>query len=235
MINLEQISLKIAKKQILQDISLQVNQGDFVTIIGPNGAGKTSLVKVILGDLKANKGNINIDNNVKIGYVPQKININNTMPINLEYFLNLNLESSKQENLTKIIQNLNLKKYLKEQIYNLSGGILQKSLLAKALLNKPNLLILDEPAQNLDISSQIDFYQIIQDLHKKQNITILMVSHDLHLVMANTKKVICLFEHICCSGVPEDIKKHPEFISHFGNKMDELLAFYNHHHNHKHG
>lgn len=233
MLNIENISLKIAKKQILKDISLQINQGDFITVIGPNGAGKTSLIKVILGNLKPNKGKITINSDVKIGYVPQKIAINNTMPISLEYFLKLNLKSS--TNLQQIIDDLKLQKHLNNQLSSLSGGILQKALLAKALLNNPNLLILDEPAQNLDISSQIDFYKLIQNLHQKQNITILMVSHDLHLVMANTKKVICLFEHICCSGIPEDIKKHPEFISHFGNKMDELLAVYNHQHNHKHG
>ena len=235
MINLENIDLKIADKQVLKGINLKVEQGDFITIIGPNGAGKTSLIKVILGNLKPTNGSVKVNKNIKIGYVPQKITINNTMPINLEYFLKLNLRPQNKVNLEKIICDLKLTQYLKQQIHNLSGGILQKSLLAKALLNSPNLLILDEPAQNLDIASQIDFYKLIQDLHQKENITILMVSHDLHLVMANTKKVICLFEHICCSGVPEDIKKHPEFISHFGSKMDELLAVYNHHHTHKHG
>jgi zinc transport system ATP-binding protein len=156
------------------------------------------------------------------------------MPISVEYFLRL-FQEIDDKYLQEIISKINISKLLSKKIDVLSGGEMQRVLLAKALLNQPDLLILDEPAQNLDITGQLKFYELLNEIYKSQEVAILMVSHDLHMVMSSTKQVICLFHHICCLGTPEDITKNPEFISIFGNDMSKLISIYNHYHNHKHG
>jgi len=117
---------------------------------------------------------------------------------------------------------------------NLSGGELQKVLLTRALLNKPNVLILDEPAQNLDVDGQMQLYKLIQEIHQKQNCAVLMVSHDLHRVMKESTQVLCLYHHICCEGLPESILKDEQFNDLFADQIHELMATYEHHHNHQH-
>ncbi|MBT4989207.1 MAG: ATP-binding cassette domain-containing protein [Rickettsiales bacterium] len=222
------------KEPILENISFAIKQNDFITIVGPNGAGKTSLLKIILGLIKPSLGNIARHKNLAIGYLPQKMHIPQTIPINVEYFLKLN-QDVKPDLFEEIIANIKIEPLLTHKLYNLSGGETQKVFLAKALLSQPNLLILDEPAQNLDISGQIEFYELINKIYCKKQTSILMVSHDLHMVMASTKKVICLFKHICCQGAPQTVAEDPKFISIFGDNMSKLMSIYNHYHNHKHG
>ncbi|MDA7705319.1 ATP-binding cassette domain-containing protein [Rickettsiales bacterium] len=234
LISLEKINLNFADKKILDNIDINIKKDDFITIIGPNGSGKSSLIKIIIGSLKASSGKVRRNKNLKIAYVPQKMEINQTIPINAEYFLQLN-QKIEPKLFDKIITELKIGNFLQTQLNNLSGGQKQKILLAKALLSKPNLLILDEPAQNLDISGQLEFYNYIDKLHKEQNISILMVSHDLHIVMSSTKKVICLHHHICCQGEPKIIAQNPDFKEIFGNDMNKLISIYNHYHDHHHG
>lgn len=234
LISLENINLNFADQNILKNINLEIRKGDFITIIGPNGAGKSSLIKIIIGSVKNDYGKIVRNKNLKIGYVPQKIDINQTIPINAKYFLQLN-QKIKPKLFDKILRDLKIENFLETQLNNLSGGQRQKILLAKALLSEPNLLILDEPAQNLDISGQLEFYNYIKNLHQEQKISILMISHDLHIVMSSTKKVICLNRHICCQGEPKIIAKNPDFKEIFGNDMNKLISIYNHYHDHHHG
>ena len=236
LISLKNLSLKenYNNKCILDDISFNISEQDFITIIGPNGAGKTSLLKIILGIKKQTKGVLKKSDNLKIGYLPQKINLENIIPINVEYFLNLN-QSLTSDILEKNVNLTNIAHLLNHKLYELSGGELQKILLCKALLNQPNLLILDEPDQNLDISGQIEFYELINKIYQTNKTAILMVSHNLHMVMSSSKQVICLYHHICCKGKPEKIVNDPEFISLFGKNMNKILSIYNHSHNHKHG
>lgn len=233
LVAIKNIYFNASNKVILKDVSFDIARGDFITIVGPNGAGKTSLLKILLGNLKATKGQIIKAESVKFGYVPQKLVIDKTIPISVEYFLKLD-EKVNDLLLRKVCEDTKIETLLQKQMHVLSGGEMQRVLLAKALLNKPDLLILDEPAQNLDISGQLRFYELLAEIYKKQNIAILMVSHDLHMVMSSTKQVICLFNHICCLGEPEKITKNPEFISIFGNDMAKLISIYNHYHNHKH-
>ncbi|MDA9231354.1 ATP-binding cassette domain-containing protein [Rickettsiales bacterium] len=161
-------------------------------------------------------------------------NVSNWKPISAFDFLKLNKNFSKNE-LDKVVSQVQIDGLIYRQLSSLSGGEVQKVLLANSLMGSPNLLILDEPDQNLDISGQLSFYKILNDVYLNQKISILMVSHDLHLVMSSTKKVICLFHHICCSGTPEDISKSTEFKAIFGQDMSRLVSVYNHYHSHEHG
>lgn len=234
LIKTDKISFKIAKKEILQDISLEIKEGDFITIIGPNGAGKTTLLKILLGIKKPTSGDLEVKKGLKIGYVPQKIHLKSSIPLSAKYFLKLNKHFDKKR-FQEVIQETNITKIIDKQIHDLSGGEIQRLLLANALIKDPEILILDEPDQNLDISGQLQFFELLNKIYEKRKIAILMVSHDLHLVMSSTKQVICLFHHICCSGQPNVISKTPEFTSIFGKDMSKLMSVYNHYHSHDHG
>ncbi|MDC9715544.1 MAG: ATP-binding cassette domain-containing protein [Gammaproteobacteria bacterium] len=220
-------------KQILQNIDITIGINDFITIIGPNGAGKSMLLKCLMGFYKPDSGKIKRQKNLKIGYVPQRLVSDNTIPINVERFLKIRNAVS-LTTLQQITQETKIDNLLTKPLASLSGGEMQRVLLTRALLNNPNLLILDEPAQNLDISGQIYFYKLLDRIYQERKLSILMVSHDLHMVMASSQQVICLFHHICCSGEPQIITQDPEFISLFGNDMAHMMALYQHSHNHQH-
>ena len=215
------------QKSILENIDIQINKNDFITIIGPNGAGKTMLLKCLMGFYKPTSGIIEKKEKLKIGYMPQSINVINTMPMTVKSFITVRKKYD-DISLNKVIYEINIKHLIDKQLSVLSGGEMQRVLLARSLLNNPDLLILDEPAQNLDISGQLNFYKLIQEIYSKRDISILMVSHDLHLVMVSTKKVLCLSNHICCSGQPQQVAKDPEFISMFGEDMANMMAVYQH-------
>jgi zinc transport system ATP-binding protein len=119
-------------------------------------------------------------------------------------------------------------------IHDLSGGEMQRTLLARALLRNPDLLVLDEPVQGVDINGQTELYRLITDIRKERQCGVLMISHDLHLVMSSTDHVVCLNKHICCSGHPEAVSADPAYIELFGASHASTLALYNHHHTHSH-
>lgn len=233
LIEAKNISLTIDKKTILSNISLEIKKRDFVTVIGPNGAGKSMLLKALMGFFKLTSGKVILQKNLRIGYVPQKLDLNGSMPISVRKFLKLKNDTD-DEKIAKIAQEIVISDILDEQIHSLSGGQFQRVLLARSLLGNPEILILDEPAQNLDISGQMAFYKLLDNVYKSREIAILMVSHDLHLVMASSKHVICLFHHVCCAGEPNVITKDPEFLTLFGDDMVKMMAVYNHHHDHNH-
>lgn len=227
---LNNISVKINQQKILYDVSLTINLGQIITILGPNGAGKSTLVKVILGLISPTTGTIERAPDLTIGYVPQSINLNPTLPITVKRFMQLNQQLSYDD----IIQTLSLVKaqYLIDRsMHQLSGGELQRVLLAQALAKRPKLLILDEPTQGVDVSGQVLLYDLIIDAKTKFSCGVVMVSHDLHLVMAKTDEVICLNHHICCSGTPASVSNDPEFVSLFGPHGASQIALYKHHHN----
>lgn len=226
------------QKKILQNVSLKVNERDFITIIGPNGAGKSMLLSCLMGFYTPNQGEVIRKEGVKIGYVPQAFQVEQTLPMSVSRFLRLTNSKSKfdasQEEIEEIYDQTNIRDLIHRPISVLSGGEMQRVLVARALIQKPNLLILDEPAQNMDVAGQLTFYKLIDSIYQKKNISILMVSHELHLVMASTKKVVCLYKHICCSGEPQIVMKDPEFISLFGDDMAKMMAVYQHQHDHSH-
>ena len=233
LISAHNISLSHHGKPVLDNVSFELKQGEFITLIGPNGAGKSSLIKVLLGLIKADSGDIKRSNNIRLGYTPQTFSPNPFIPISVIGFLNLNqkVESCFMHETALLT---GIEGLLNSPLKSLSGGELQRVLLARALLNKPNILILDEPAQNLDVNGQMHLYKLIQDIHQQQGCAVLMVSHDLHRVMKESTQVLCLYRHICCMGQPETIIKDSQFNDLFADQMDELMATYEHHHNHCH-
>ena len=233
LITLNNISLSHNGKNILDDVSFKLHPGEFITLIGPNGAGKSSLIKILLGVIKQDTGEIIHSGDLKLGYTPQSFTANPYIPISVIDFLTLN-QKLDHDFTSQTCELTGIKDLLEMPLKNLSGGELQKILLTRALLNKPNVLILDEPAQNLDVDGQMQLYKLIQDIHQKQNCAVLMVSHDLHRVMKESTQVLCLYHHICCEGLPESILKDAQFNDLFADQIHELMATYEHHHNHQH-
>ena len=227
LISAKNISVIKSGKNILNDVSIDINKNDFITIIGPNGAGKSMLLKCLMGFYKPNSGAIKIKPNLKFGYMPQNLDVIKTIPMKAKLFITIKKKFDKIS-LKKVISETQIENILDKQLSFLSGGEMQRVLLARSLLNNPELLILDEPAQNLDVSGQTLFYKLLQKIYSKRGLSILMVSHDLHLVMVSTKQVICLSNHICCCGKPQQITNDPKFLSMFGKDMAEVMAVYQH-------
>lgn len=233
LIEASHVTVTRQKNCILNDVSLKVGARDFITVVGPNGAGKSMLLKCLMGVYTPDAGTITRVADLRIGYMPQNLTPDHTMPICVDRFLTLRKKAT-TDAVWQVAMETGIGHALSRPLHVLSGGELQRVLLARALLDDPQLLVLDEPAQNLDISGQLAFYKLIEELYAQRNISILMVSHDLHMVMASTKQVVCLFHHICCSGEPHVVTRDPEFISLFGADMAKMLAVYHHTHNHAH-
>ncbi len=233
LISLDGISVEIKNQKILHNVSLSIRTNQIMTLLGPNGAGKSTLVKVILGLMPYTSGTITRSANLTIGYVPQSIKLNPTLPITVKRFMCLNKRLNKK-NVLNILSMVKAEYLIDKSMHQLSGGELQRVLLAQALAKRPQLLILDEPTQGVDVNGQVLLYDLISSAKTQFNCGVLMVSHDLHLVMAKTDEVICLNHHICCSGTPAIVSNDPEFISLFGQQGASQIAVYKHHHNHQH-
>jgi zinc transport system ATP-binding protein len=232
LIELNNVGVQRDKRWLIHDINLTVNAGEIITIIGPNGAGKTTLLKVLLGLWQPTQGSVWRLPQLQIGYTPQNLQVEATLPLTVERFLQLSGVTQRNE-LLNILKLVGLSVDLNHSFHALSGGESQRVLLARALLRKPQLLVLDEPAQGVDINGQVELYELLSKISQERGCSIVQVSHDLHLVMASSNYVICLNQHICCSGHPDTISQNPEFINLFGNAA-QSLAFYHHQHNHKH-
>jgi len=233
LVTLNNISVRFGERRVLSDISLTLQPGRILTLLGPNGAGKSTLVRVVLGLLPVSGGTVERDRDLRIGYVPQKLHIDATLPLSVERFMRLRPGVLKADVLPAL-KRVQAGHLLNSPLQKLSGGETQRVLLARALLNQPQLLVLDEPTQGVDVNGQVALYDLINQLRNELNCAVLMVSHDLHLVMAKTDDVLCLNHHICCSGTPEVVSQHPEFIAMFGPRGAEQLAIYRHNHNHRH-
>jgi len=233
LIRLQNLRISFGENTVVSDVSMELKQGQITTLIGPNGAGKTTLVKAVLGLLQADSGTIDKQQGLRIGYMPQKLHIDSTFPLTVERFLKTAAFYSRDKML-QALQDVGADKLLKQSVHSLSGGEMQRVLLARALLQNPQLLVLDEPAQGVDINGQVELYSLIARIRDQHGCAVLMISHDLHLVMAATDQVICLNRHICCSGHPEQVSNDPSYIELFGIPGAENLALYSHHHNHQH-
>lgn len=217
----------------MSDISLTLQAGRILTLLGPNGAGKSTLVRVVLGLLSPTSGSLVRDPALRIGYVPQKLHLDTTLPLTVSRFMQLR-PGVKKKDILPALKRVQAAHLLEQPMQKLSGGETQRVLLARALLNQPQLLVLDEPTQGVDVNGQMALYDLINQLRQEFHCGVLMVSHDLHLVMAKTDEVLCLNQHVCCSGTPEVVSLHPEFLAMFGHRGAEQLAIYRHHHNHRH-
>ncbi len=233
LITLNRVSVVFDGRHILDNVSFSLYRNKITTLIGPNGAGKSTLVKTLVGLISPTQGKIQRQAHLKIGYVPQKLKLNENLPLKVDRFLKLT-QGATPEAIDEALALLGATALLKANLHTLSGGETQRILLACAVLKKPDLLVLDEPVQGVDVSGQLELYNLIGKLKETLQCGILMVSHDLHLVMAKTDEVICFQHHICCSGEPESIHSHPEFVALFGLRESQQLALYHHHHNHQH-
>ena len=232
LVKLENAGVYRSSKWLVRGISLEINQGQIVTLIGPNGSGKTTTAKMILNILNTDEGLVTGNAN-KMAYVPQKINIDWTMPLRVIDFMKIT-SSLNNTQITESLVMTGVDKLLYNQIHSLSGGEFQRVLIARAIAKKPDLLVLDEPVQGVDFNGEIALYNLIKEISVNLNCGILLISHDMHFVMSTTDHVICLNGHICCSGSPSNVVKNPEYIKLFGQHNSETLAYYQHQHDHSH-
>lgn len=231
LVELKSLSKSFAGKLLVDNVSFKLNKGEITTLIGQNGTGKTTLAKIILGLEGYNKGELIIRDKLKIGYVPQKLDFGFSMPLTAKDLLKTlapgkNINQISDIDLTDFVHYQKIKNI---DISQISGGELQKLMLAGTLMNNPDLLILDEPTQFLDVTSQQDFYRLLGSLKEKLGLTIFMISHDLFTVMKNSDQVLCLNKHICCTGKPTDLDNNIDFK----NALSEI-GVYIHKHDHKH-
>ena len=232
LVKLENAGVYRSSKWLVRGISLEINQGQIVTLIGPNGSGKTTTAKMILNILNTDEGLVTGNAN-KMAYVPQKINIDWTMPLRVIDFMKITSNLNNNQ-ITESLIMTGVDKLLNNQIHSLSGGEFQRVLIARAIAKKPDLLVLDEPVQGVDFNGEIALYNLIKEISVNLNCGILLISHDMHFVMSTTDHVICLNGHICCSGSPSNVVKNPEYIKLFGEHNSETLSYYQHQHDHSH-
>lgn len=231
---LENVGLRFRQRVILHDVSLEVYPQNILTLIGPNGAGKSTILKVLLGLQKPDNGKVWRMPGLRVGYVPQKFHLDHLLPLTVERFIGLKLRRHDSAAVRQYAAETGVEGLLGQPVQSLSGGELQRVLLARALLHEPQLLVLDEPGQGVDVTGLSELYQLINRLKQEHGYGVLMVSHDLHLVMAAADQVLCLNQHICCSGRPEAVSRHPEYLRLFGDLRTAGLAVYTHHHDHQH-
>lgn len=233
LITVEDLSVRYGGNTVLRRVDLTVEPGEIVTIVGPNGSGKTSLFKAIIGAVQPVGGRITQRPGLHIGYVPQRLHIDPTLPITVERFMRL-LGRVDRAACRTALQAAGVPDLLKRQMSGLSGGQFQRVLLARALTGKPELLLLDEATQGLDQPGSAAFYRQIEAVRRETGCAVLMISHELHVVMSASDRVICLNGHVCCSGAPEVVASAPEYRALFGTGTGGALALYRHEHDHVH-
>jgi zinc transport system ATP-binding protein len=231
LIELSAIRVAFGRRLALNDVSLAVMPGEIVTVIGPNGAGKTTLLRVALGLQAPQGGRVHRRPGLRIGYMPQRLAVDETLPLSVRRFLRL--VPGAGDGIAAALARVGAAHTIDLPVQTLSGGELQRVLLARALLRVPELLVLDEPVQGVDIAGQAELFQLIRRIRDERGCGVLLVSHDLHLVMAATDRVVCLNHHVCCSGLPAEVSRDPAYRALFGAAIDGF-ALYAHHHDHRH-
>ena len=231
LIELQDVDYFASGRNILAKVSISILPEKILTIIGPNGAGKSTLVKLLLGLIKPSRGKVVREKGLQIGYMPQRLVIPTNMPLNVEGFLR---QGGLQASSGALLAEVGVDHLLAQPMQSLSGGEHQRVLLARALLRQPDVLVLDEPVQGVDVSGQASLYQLIAEIQKVRQCAVVMVSHDLHLVMRATDEVVCLNGHVCCAGHPEAVSRHSAFHELFGPEVERSMALYTHHHDHAH-
>ncbi len=227
------LKLRRGDRTILDSVDIDLSAGEIVTLIGPNGAGKTTLVRLLLGLDAPDEGQIVRRADLRIGYVPQRFEVDRALPMTVLRFLALGLDVSRDE-VASVLVDVGAQAVIERQLGRLSGGEGQRVLLARSLLRRPNLLVLDEPVRGVDATGEAELYTLIGRLRTERGFGVLLVSHDLHVVMAASDRVLCLNQHVCCSGVPTMVAKHPEYVKLFGAQMARAFAVYEHRHDHAH-
>lgn len=218
---------------LVEGVDLAIRPGEIVTLIGPNGSGKSTTVRALLGIWQADAGEVRRRDGLTIGYVPQRLTIDWTMPLTVRRLMTLTGRHGAAEIMTAL-EEVGIAHLAEAPVQQLSGGEFQRALLARAIVRRPRLLVLDEPVQGVDFAGEIALYELIRDIRQRLGCGILMISHDLHIVMGQTDSVVCLNGHVCCSGSPQAVSESPEYRRLFGAQAASALAIYHHHHDHVH-
>ena len=232
LLKVENASYYLNDKALIKEVSLEIKQGEIVTLIGPNGSGKSTTAKIALGIYKKIEGRVRRFTE-RIGYVPQKVSVDWTLPIRVIDFMTLT-EDLKNDQINVALNLTGVDHLKNKSLGNLSGGEFQRVLIARAIAKKPELLVLDEPVQGVDFKGEIALYELIKKISEKLNCGILLISHDLHVVMSATDFVICLNGHVCCSGKPHSVAKDEKYKELFGDRASNILSLYEHEHDHSH-
>ena len=227
------VGVRRAGRWLIEHVDLAVHPGEIVTLIGPNGSGKSTTVRTILGLIEHDAGTIERARGLSVGYVPQKLTIDWTMPLTARRFMTLTGRHSGAA-IDAALDEVGLTAFSDRDVQVLSGGEFHRLLLARAIIGQPDLLVLDEPVQGVDAGGEIALYELIAGLRRRLGCGVLLISHDLHIVMAATDTVVCLNGHVCCSGSPKAVAESPEYRNLFGTRAAEALAIYHHHHDHAH-
>ncbi len=233
LVEARKVSVRFGRRSVLEAVDLTIHAGEIVTLVGLNGAGKSTLVRVLLGIVRPNRGKISRAPGLRIGYAPQHVHRDPILPITVRRFLTLGAPATR-ERLVALLAEVGAGAILDHPMAEISGGELHRVLLARALLREPELLVLDEPLAGVDVTSHSELYRLIATIRDRYGCGVLLVSHDLHLVMAATDTVVCLNRHVCCAGPPWAVTRDPEFISVFGPHVSDALAVYRHAHDHRH-
>ena len=221
---------------IIRDVDLSVRPGEIVTIIGPNGGGKTTLVRTALGIIPPDAGHVWRKPGLRVAYTPQKVAPDSILPVTVERFLRLGLEPVPTAGEVRdALKRTGAAALAGQQLSALSSGELQRVLIARAILRRPQLMVMDEPVQGVDFAGEAAIYDLIRALRDETGCAVLMVSHDLHFVMAGTDRVVCINVHVCCAGTPKAVSQSAEYADLFGQATDAHHAAYAHLHDHEHG
>jgi zinc transport system ATP-binding protein len=221
------------ERWLVEGIDLRIRRGEIVTLIGPNGSGKSTTARLVTGVLKPDAGQVTRAKDLTIGYVPQKLNIDWTLPLSVRRLLTLTARHP-ADAVARALAEVGIPHLAEAEVQHLSGGEFQRALLARAMIRRPDLLVLDEPVQGVDFSGEVALYQLIKQIRDETDCGVLLISHDLHVVMAETDTVICLNGHVCCTGTPAAVARSPEYLELFGSRAAATLAIYQHHHDHTH-
>ena len=218
---------------LVEGVDLTIRRGEIVTLIGPKGSGKSPTAKIVPGVLRPDVGSVARATGLKVGYVPQKLTIDWTLPLSVKRLMTLTGQHSPVE-VAGALEAVGIAHLADDEVQHLSGGEFQRALLARAMIRKPDLLVLDEPVQGVDFSGEVALYDLIKKIRDDTRCGVLLISHDLHVVMAETDTVICLNGHVCCRGTPDSVARSPEYLELFGARAAATLAIYQHHHDHTH-
>lgn len=233
LITMQGAGVRRGSRVLVEGIDLTIKRGEIVTLIGPNGSGKSTTAKMATGVLKPSMGTVTRQPGLRIGYVPQKLSIDWTLPLTVERLMTLTGRFSRAE-IEVALELVGARRLLGAAVQELSGGEFQRVLFARATIRQPDLLVLDEPVQGVDAAGEVALYELVRQIRDTSRAGILMISHDLHVVMAETDTVICLNGHVCCTGTPATVKRSPEYLKLFGPRAADTLAIYEHHHDHEH-
>lgn len=227
------LGVRYGGRMVLQDVEFHIDPGEILTIVGPNGSGKSTLLRVLLGVIQPSQGRVLRQKGLRVGYMPQRLAFDGRIPMTVRRFLSLP-RACTDARAAEVLAQVGVSGVEGQQMDTLSGGQFQRVLLARALLSKPQILVMDEPTQGLDQPGEAAFYTLIEEVRRETGCAILMVSHDLHVVMSASDRVICLNNHICCQGTPHVVSNAPEYRALFGHGTHGALALYQHEHDHDH-